>query len=245
MSYPSLILAEPSLLAYFRLNETVGSGTVTDSSPNAYTGSTNAGTTLGGASIVPSLADTTVTFSSTAVITGSTGLNSALNFDRTNPFSLECWVKPNVGRGSGAQTQLIFDHRIVTNSQGYVLYLAWNPTFNKTTVNFQLNNNVSTNAIIGNTTTTDLANGNVYHIVLTYDGSLHRGRSKCICEWDIGNLHCMRQTTLAQLLPTLPALELVTRWQQLPWASRAISVKFPSTTPSSLQHRLPNTTTQA
>ena len=171
MSYPSVILAEPSLLAYFRLNQSVGAGTVTDSSPNAYTASTNAGTTLGGSSIVPSLADTTVTFSSTAVITGSTGLNSALNFDRTNPFSLECWVKPNVGRGSGAQTQIILDHRVLTNSQGYVLYLSWNSSVSKTTVNFILSNNVSTNAIIGNTTTTDLANGNVYHIVLTYDGS--------------------------------------------------------------------------
>jgi hypothetical protein len=162
-------------VAYFRLGETVGSTTVTDSKAGDTAASTGSSTTLGVTGILASDATATgASFAGTGVFTGSAGLQTALNFERTNAFSIEAWVKPSVGRGSGVQTQVILDHRSSGSSnQGYILFMAWNSGSSQTRIQFQLNNNISggANSLAMETTSIDMANGTVYHVVFTYDGS--------------------------------------------------------------------------
>lgn len=181
MTYSATILAESSLVSYFRLGETVGASSVADTKSGGAGAVSGSSVTLGQAGLIPSdPTNTAVTLSGTGTITGDATVELATRFDRSNAFSVECWVVPNVGRGSGAQTQVIWDKRTATSAnQGYILFCAWNAGLGKTVVQFQVNHDIgASNAVAGHTTDIDLANGSTYHIVFTYDGSSSIGGCK-------------------------------------------------------------------
>ena len=221
-AYSALILSESSLVAYFRLGETVGSTAVTDSKASNTAASTGSSTTLGVTGILPTDATATgATFTGTGVFTGSAGLQTALNFDRTNAFSIEAWVKPSVGRGSGVQTQVILDHRSsASTNQGYILFMAWNAGSSQTRIQFQLNNNISggANSLAMETTSIDMANGTIYHVVFTYDGSSTPGGCKV---WVNGVSQTLATdfNTLSSSIQTtqVPLIGNVTGGGTLPW----------------------------
>ena len=58
--------------------------------------------------------------------------------------------------------------------------MAWNSGSSQTRIQFQLNNNISggANSLAMETTSIDMANGTIYHVVFTYDGSSTPGGCK-------------------------------------------------------------------
>jgi len=97
------------------------------------------------------------------------GADTALNFERTNSFTIEVFIKPNVTRSGGLAEYDIVDKELNSGTyRGINFELLWDGS--KTVVFGSLTNTPGSNEIKWRSST-DLANGTWYHIVWTYDGS--------------------------------------------------------------------------
>jgi len=155
--YKNLVLADGAV-GYWRLGETSGTQATDELGTNhgTYTNTP----TLGSNGVLSGDTDTSVTF--TAANSEYVTMGDVLDFERTDPFSLECWFKINT---PGLTDRLIakinfsspFEgYQIVNHASGYMRFDLINGSGNNITVI---------------TVATGFDDGEWHHVVLTYDGS--------------------------------------------------------------------------
>jgi len=169
VSYSTDVLTEPTLAAYWRFSEAAAAGTVADSGPNGYTG-TPSGVTQGATSLLASGDDKAL-----SVAAGNAGValanSSALNFERTQAWTVEFLVKPAITR-SGSYSRAVLFSKLILNG-GFEIALDYNGDAgdSKTHIELLMSNTWGSNFLVAGATTTDLTNGDTWYVAVTYDGS--------------------------------------------------------------------------
>ena len=159
--------ANDHLVAYYKMSD--GSGTsLTDNSANSHTGTLYNGGSVGngpnwvtsGAFVGPRNAldfdggDDYVT------------MGDVLDFERTDPFTIEAWV--NMGSLGGSVPSIVTKRGgSSTNYKGYVFGYH---TSNNHLI-FYLTNNISTNTILVNSSVISIEDNSWHYVSVTYDGS--------------------------------------------------------------------------
>lgn len=168
MAYQDTIIAHPNLVAYWKLDET--SGTTFVDSKNGYNGTISGGVTLNQTSLLASAAGKSAAFTTNgrAIITGS---ESHFDFERTDSWTIEAIVRPNITRSGGASFRNVFS-KVDSSSpfRGYEMQIGWNGS-NQTVVRVYVINDFSTKYRLWTSNSFDLKNATDYHIVAAYDGT--------------------------------------------------------------------------
>lgn len=160
-TYYQELPADIHTVALWHMNE--GSGTTaSDSSGNGNVGTLSGSTPPSWNSSANSkLGNSSLSFNGTTAYV-SVANESNFDFERTQPFSIEAWVKyPTAG-----SNQDIFSK--MANTSPYTGYEFWIDTSNR--LNFYLINSWTNNALYVNGQTT-INDTNWHHIAVTYDGS--------------------------------------------------------------------------
>src|SRR5581483_7690341 len=169
--YRDAVSAEASLYAHYRHDEAAGASTLVDSK-NAYNATVSGTITLGQATLLhDSQAGNAATYDGTSGL--ATTPNAQFRFERTDSFTIEAVIKPNLARG-GSEEEYSILSKIQSSSPftGYEFAVDWNNTSrtNKAVLRAFLISSFagSTIQVLGST---DLSNGKAWHVAMTYDGS--------------------------------------------------------------------------
>jgi inosine-uridine nucleoside N-ribohydrolase len=169
--YRETVERESSLQGYWRLGET--SGNFADSSAAGNT-ATVSGVTHNAPSLTASQATNgAARFDGTddkAVLASS----SLFNYERTQSFSVEFLIKPNFSR-TGANERIPVFSKLESsgNTRGFEISVEYQPGEGRAFVRGTVSNNISSNRSESCNSTLDLVNGQIYHVVVTYDGTSH------------------------------------------------------------------------
>ncbi|RLD09488.1 MAG: hypothetical protein DRI44_08360 [Chlamydiae bacterium] len=166
------------VLAWFHLDEATGS-TVIDSGPSGYNGTpvnnpTSITGKLGGA----------LSFNGTNQYTKH---GNVLNFNATDPFSIEFWMK----------TTSTNTHLIISKAVDGGTYRGWYVMQIGNTIYFRLFSDAASAGIKCNASAT-LSDGNWHHVVITYDGSCNANNVK----FYVDNVLRTTSVTMNSLSPT-------------------------------------------
>ncbi len=169
--YRDAVSAEASLYAHYRHDEAAGASTLVDSK-NAYNATVSGTITFGQATLLHnSQAGNAATYDGTSGL--ATTPNAQFRFERTDSFTIEAVIKPNLARG-GSEEEYSILSKIQSSSPftGYEFAVDWNNTSrtNKAVLRAFLISSFagSTIQVLGST---DLSNGKAWHVAMTYDGS--------------------------------------------------------------------------
>jgi len=169
--YKEMVEQESSLQGYWRLGET--NGNFADSSAAGNTASAT-GVTHNVASLMGSQATNgAATFDGTddkAVLASS----ALFNWERTQSFSVEFLIKPNFPRSGASERIPVFSKLESSgNTRGFEISVEYASRVGKAYVRGTVSNTIASNRSESRNMNLDLANGQVYHVVVTYDGTSH------------------------------------------------------------------------
>lgn len=158
-----------SLFAMWRLGESVGATQISDVK-HGYTATPAGDMVLGAASLAFDTSNTAAAFGG---VSGAANFAAALeptfDWERTQAWTLEFLIKPNVLRSGGAKDYPIFSKILSTGtSAGIEVALQWSGTI--TRIHTWLINNFGGANRTEGYVSVDLANATTYHIVVAYDG---------------------------------------------------------------------------
>lgn len=176
-NYSTDVLGISNLVAYWRCTDASGT-TITDFGPNSLNGTSASSTSvaLGSTSLVTGSTDTSALFDGTAnaqVDLGTAAETFFHNWDRTQPWTIEVIIEPNVLRSGSSTTYTIWSKMNSSSPfTGVALELEWNDpnAANITILNFFMISNFGSSQYIRWFYNQDLSNGNIYHIVVSYSG---------------------------------------------------------------------------
>lgn len=172
-SYPAAVMAEPSLIAYWPLDDAATATAFADAKGGRSAVIQNKGTgvLLEQVSAMPGNAAKATKFVSASSGNGllSVSDSTAFDFDGTSPFSIEAFVVPTVTRSGGTVVQALFAKQDATG-KGTKLEIRWDGSA-ATRARFSIVNTNNTNAAVLQGMTTDFQNSQPYLITVTYDGS--------------------------------------------------------------------------
>lgn len=160
MSYLSTILAEPSLISYWRLDEP--SGTTATDQTAAHTGTYSGTPTFSQTSLVANTSDAAVLFpSTTSFVQASTG---HIVGGLTN-FTIECWVKYTSAAGNNKD---LYCERATSGGTDIVRF-----SINTANTSFALlyRDTASTLNTINSGTFTAINDGNPHYVLVTKSGT--------------------------------------------------------------------------
>lgn len=202
--HASSILSEPALVAYWPLDEGAAASqtydwkgqrlcTINNSGTGAQFGKSDA---LGGLPPLRGGADFTSSSSGYASFNGDL---TPFDRERTDPFSIECILVPNITRSGVTAEYCILSKQLhAFPNQGYGLYLRWDG-IGSTNLLFRLNSATNNNALVVRGTT-DLQNGQAYHVLVSYNGNRIASGMQMYLD---GRDETMAQITAALTLTTL------------------------------------------
>ncbi len=142
----------------WHMNETSGAP-VADSSGNSNTGTSSSTSNV--TTTAQRLGAAARTFNGTSDYV-SMGNVSALNFERTNSFTVEAWIK----KSSAASNIIVSKQLAAGNFTGWGFY-----SLSTGILQLNLTNIDTTNDLVMRTTSTALSDLNWHHVAVTYDGS--------------------------------------------------------------------------
>jgi hypothetical protein len=155
VAYATVVAADDPV-SWWRLGETSGVTAMDEESLNP--GTYLSGTTLGVASLLPTVTgDTAVAFDGAR---GAVRAADSASLDLMSAFSLEAWIKPAALPATGAWAS------ILTKAESYSLQFN-GPRLEFTLIQSGIRRRLQ--APVGAVTA-----GNVYHVVATYDGAMQR-----------------------------------------------------------------------
>ncbi len=164
-SYPAMIKSVPSLVGYWRMNES--NGNLADSSGNGSTATASAGMTYSAAPVVLDTTDTAITFASS---NGASVSNyTPYDFEYTHPFTLELAFRPGAGVATGNYT-LVANMQAASPITGYDLHL-YNGKLQFYFFSNVTNDYIQVDVSLAAYSFLALNSGISYLIDLTYDGS--------------------------------------------------------------------------
>lgn len=167
--YKEMVEQEPDLVGYWRLGEV--SGNFSDSSADGNT-ATASGVTHDVTALTGSQATNgAATFDGTddkAVLASS----SLFNWEHTQTFSVEFLIKPNFPRSGASERIPVFSKLESSgNTRGFEISVEYTSASGRAFVRATISNNISSNRTEARNYWLDLVNGQVYHVVVTYNGS--------------------------------------------------------------------------
>lgn len=155
--YKTVVLGDSPLL-YYRLDEASGT-TVTDSSPNAHTGTYDGAVTLGATGALTTDTDTAISLPGT-----STAYVASPSLTLSGAFSLEAWVNPANVLATGQNVESIFATSLRDTSA--IVYV---PLVNGGSAKTKFQ--VTMGGTLAFLTSQTYAAGAWYHLVYTWDGT--------------------------------------------------------------------------
>lgn len=199
--YFDAISSENTLISYYRMGESAGATEFVDSE-NGHN-ATTANITFEQDGLMASTTDTASLFN------GSSGKattpSGVFDFDKSDSFSFEFLVEPNISRPGGNAENVIFSN-INTSSpyNGYEIQLNYNTLVSgKAVLAVYMISNFGTQNYIYVHGNTDLSNGNIYHVVVTYDGTGVAGGLKFYINDTLENLTIVKNNLSGSIISPL------------------------------------------
>lgn len=169
--YHDMVIQEASLAGYWRLSET--SGNLLDGSTFGNHGSVSGGVTRNAASLQGgNTLNGAASFNGVdgKVVLGSS--STLCNWERTQSFSVEFLIKPNFPRVGASERIPVFSKLESTgNGRGFEISVEYASSLGKAYVRATASSLIASNRSEGRNSKSDLKNNQIYHVVVTYDGT--------------------------------------------------------------------------
>lgn len=168
-AYVSSVLSVNSLVGYWRATDTVGSATLTDTK-SGLTATISGGVTLGSTALLSGQSSALFDGSSGFAQLGAAG-GTAFNWEYTQPWAFEFLINPNSPR-SGTINQMVWTKVGISSPwPGMQIGLQFNGGVVAGNVVWVLLQGAVGGDGIQVYGSTDLTNGSVWHVAVSYDGS--------------------------------------------------------------------------